>query len=248
MQAAHPLAVAGLLAHTGALEEPYERLARTAEVMNTVTFGSRADAERATRRVRAIHRRVRGRLPERAGPFAAGTPYRADDPELLMWILYTLADSAIVVYRLYVGSLDESDQERFWADYRTVGRLFGLHDQDMPKTLADFREYGREMLEGDTLVVTPWARTRAREIVLDPPVPLYLRPVVETVNFVTAALLPAPIRKQYGFFPLPPAVLRRALVAGGAEYVKRAIVPLVPDRLRLVPAARRRLSASCAPA
>jgi uncharacterized protein (DUF2236 family) len=248
MQAAHPLAVAGLLAHTGALEEPYERLARTAEVMNTVTFGPRAEAERATRRVRAMHRRVRGRLEEGAGPFPAGTPYRADDPELLMWILYTLADSAIVVYRLYVGSLDESEQERFWADYRVVGRLFGLRERDMPKTLAGFRDYGREMLEGGTLVVTPWARTRAREIVLDPPVPLYLRPVVETVNFVTAALLPAQIRAQYGFLPLPPALLRRALVAGGAEYVKRAIVPLVPDRLRLVPAARRRLSASCAPA
>ena len=248
MQAAHPLAVAGLLAHTGALEEPYERLARTAEVMNTVTFGPSADAERATRRVRTMHRRVRGRLKEPAGRFRAGAPYRADDPELLMWILYSLADSAIVVYRLYVGTLDETDQERFWADYRTVGRLFGLRDRDMPKTLTAFREYGREMLEGGTLVVTPWARTRAREIVLDPPVPLYVRPVVETVNFITAALLPEPIRKQYGFFPLPPAMLRRALVAGGAEYVKRAIVPLVPDRLRLVPAARRRLSASCAPA
>jgi uncharacterized protein (DUF2236 family) len=30
MQAAHPLAVSGLLAHTSALEEPYERLMRTA--------------------------------------------------------------------------------------------------------------------------------------------------------------------------------------------------------------------------
>src|SRR4051794_31919171 len=59
MQAAHPLAVAGLLAHTGALDRPYERLARTAEVMSTVTFGTRAEADRATRHVRAMHQRVR---------------------------------------------------------------------------------------------------------------------------------------------------------------------------------------------
>ncbi len=239
MQAAHPLAVAGLLAHTGALDRPYERLARTAEVMSTVTFGTRAEADRATRHVRAMHRRVRGQIARPAGPFPAGTPYRADDPELLMWILYTLVDSAIVVYRLYVGPLDETDQARFWTDYRTVGRLFGLRARDMPKTLEDFREYGREMLEGDTLVVTPWARSRAREIVLEPPLPIYLRPVVEAVNFVTVALLPASIRDQYGFFPLPPVWLRRALVAGGAEYVKRAIVPLAPDRLRLVPGVAR---------
>ena len=49
MQAAHPLAVAGLLAHTTALDEPYDRLARTAEVMGTIGFGTRADAERITR-------------------------------------------------------------------------------------------------------------------------------------------------------------------------------------------------------
>ena len=122
MQAAHPLAVAGLLAHTDSLERPYERLARTAEVMSTITFGPRADADRATRHVRAMHRRVSGRLSRPAGPFEAGTPYRADDPELLMWILYTLVDSAIVVYQLYVASLDEDEQERFWADYRTVGQ------------------------------------------------------------------------------------------------------------------------------
>jgi uncharacterized protein (DUF2236 family) len=238
MQAAHPLAVAGLLAHTDALDEPYERLARTAKVMGTVTFGTRAEADRATRHVRAMHRRVSGRLARPAGRFDAGTPYRADDPELLMWILYTLVDSAMVVYRLYVGALGERDQERFWDDYRTVGRLFGLKDRDMPGTLSDLREYGRAMLEDGTLVVTPWARTRAREIVLEPPAPLYLRPVVEAVNFVTVALLPAPIRDQYGFFPLPPVFLRRALVTGGAEYVKRAIVPFMPRRLRLVPAAR----------
>src|SRR5512134_1805969 len=82
MQAAHPLAVAGLLAHSSALEEPYERLARTAEVMNTIGFGSRAEADRVTRRVRAMHRRVRGRLPEAVGRYPAGTEYRADDPEL----------------------------------------------------------------------------------------------------------------------------------------------------------------------
>ena len=42
MQAAHPVAFAGFFAHTGALDEPYERLSRTAQVMDTIAFGSRA--------------------------------------------------------------------------------------------------------------------------------------------------------------------------------------------------------------
>src|SRR5512134_1372461 len=85
MQAAHPLAVSGLLAHSSALEEPYDRLARTAEIMGTITFGTKADADRITRRVRAMHRRVSGSLGQPVGPYPAGTRYRASDPELLLW-------------------------------------------------------------------------------------------------------------------------------------------------------------------
>src|SRR3954451_2011106 len=72
MQAAHPLAVSGLLAHSTAVEEPYDRLARTAQVMNTIGFGTRADADRVTGHVRAMHRRVNGAIPNEVGPYPAG--------------------------------------------------------------------------------------------------------------------------------------------------------------------------------
>jgi len=238
MQAAHPLAVFGLLAHSTALDEPYERLARTAKTMNTIAFGSRSDADRITRRVRDMHRRVSGRLPEQVGSYAAGTTYRADDPGLLLWVLFTLADSALVVYGHYVHSLSRDEEAAFWDDYKVVGRLFGLQDADMPATLEELDEYRVRMLEGDELVVTDWARRRARQIVLEPPVPLFARPLLETVNFVTVALLPDSIREQYGFSPLPPTVMRKALVAGGADYLKRAVIPFLPSRLRLIPSAR----------
>jgi uncharacterized protein (DUF2236 family) len=221
MQAAHPVAVRGLLAHSSAIDEPYERLARTAEVMDVVGFGSRADADRVTRRVRALHRR-----------------YKVDKPDLLLWVLFSLVDSGLLVYQLYVDSLSDDEQARYWEDYKQVGRLFGLRERDMPDTLDDLREYKREMLEGDVIHVSDWARRRARAIVLEPPVPWLARPLLETVNFITIALLPDRIRREYGFSALPPAPVRRALVAGGAEYVKRAVIPMMPERLRLVPSAR----------
>jgi len=238
MQAAHPLAVAGLLAHSDSLEDPYERLARTAQVLDAITFGPRSEADRMTARVRAMHRRVRGRLSEGVGVFAAGTPYRADDPELLMWILYTLIDSAALFYTVYVDGLTKLQRRALWQDYKVVGELFGLAVSEMPDTLDDLDAYGHEMLTGGRLCVGDWARRRARQIVLAPPVPLLARPLLETVNFVTIALLPDPIREQYGFSPLPPAVMRKALVAGGADYLKRAVIPFLPNRLRLVPSAR----------
>lgn len=239
MQAAHPLAVSGLLAHSSALDDPYERLARTAQVMNTITFGSRADADRVTRRVRAMHRAVRGRLPETVGIYPAGTPYRADDPRLLMWILYSLVDSAMVVYRTYVGRLSDAERSALWDDYRVVGGLFGLRPATMPASLGGLEAYGRMMLAGDELHVGRWARRRARAIVLDPPVPPLVRPIRETVNFITIALLPDRIRSEYGFAALPPAVVRRALVSAGALYVRHGVLPVLPEHIRQVPAARR---------
>src|SRR5512132_2331646 len=44
MQAAHPVAFAGFFAHTGALDEPYERLSRTARVLDLVAFSRGGEA------------------------------------------------------------------------------------------------------------------------------------------------------------------------------------------------------------
>jgi uncharacterized protein (DUF2236 family) len=226
MQAAHPLAFAGLMAHTGSMDQPYERLARTARVIHAVVFGPRAEADRLTRRVRAMHRRVRGVLTQPAGRYPAGTPYAADDPELLLWVLATLADSGRVVYERYVRALDPPDRDAYWSDYRRVGRLFGLRPSQMPDSLDD---YVGGMLAGPDLAVTPAARELAVRIVLHPPVPLPVRPVLELANFVTIGLLPNRLRRAYGLRWDP---ARTLALAGAAEYTKRLVVPLLPARLR----------------
>jgi uncharacterized protein (DUF2236 family) len=228
MQAAHPVAFAGFFAHTGALDEPYERLARTAAVMDTIGFGSRAAADRATRRVRAMHRRVRGVTPD-------GRAYAADDPELLLWILACLVDSALVVYQKYVRSLSRDERDAYWRDYRVIGGLFGLRDAEMPATIEGFDAYMAGMLGGGELQVVPEARALAVQIVLRPPVPLAARPLLELANQITVGLLPQRIRRQYGLRWDP---ARDLALHGGAEYVKRVVVPLLPARLRLVPSAR----------
>jgi uncharacterized protein (DUF2236 family) len=236
MQAAHPVAFAGFFAHTGALDEPYERLSRTARVLNLVAFGPADEARRATRRVRAMHRRVRGELAAPSGRFPAGTPYSADDPALLLWILASLADSAAVVYQRYVAALSDAEREALWADYRLVGRQFGLREADMPQRWDDFQAYMLDMVEGEDLHVSPAARELAVEIVMRPPVPLHFRPALELANQITIGLLPPRLRRQYGFAWDP---VRAVAVRGGAEYAKRFVVPFLPERLRVVRSARR---------
>lgn len=235
MQATHPVAFAGFFAHTGALDEPYERLNRTAAVMNLVAFGSRKEADLATRRVRSMHGRVRGVTREQAGRFPPGTPYAADDPVLLLWILATLVDSALLVYGKYVRRLSRDERDAYWQDYKVVGNLFGLADSDMPGTIEDFDAYMHDFLTGDDLFITDEARELAVQIVMRPPVSIAVRPLLELANQITVGLLPPRIRKGYGLRWDP---LRDVALHGGAEYVKRVVVPVLPDRLRLVSSAR----------
>ena len=129
-----------------------------------------------------------------------------------MWILYTLIESAALVFTTYVGELGRPQRMALWEDYKVVGELFGLRPSEMPATLDDLDEYGHEMLTGGQLFVSDWARRRVKQIVLDPPVPTGARPLLETINFITIALLPDEIRRQYGFSPLLPGVARKALV------------------------------------
>jgi uncharacterized protein (DUF2236 family) len=235
MQACHPVAFAGFFAHTGALDAPYDRLSRTAAVMDAIGFGPAEQADRMTRRVRIMHSRVNGVLDAPAGRFPAGTPYAADDPELLLWVLAPLADSAMVVYQRYVGPLTRDQRDAYWQDYRVIGNLFGLADDEMPETIEDFDAYLRGMLDSGDLHLEPEARDLAIDIVMHPPVPLWARGLLEMANQVTVGLLPPEIRRLYGFRWDP---AREVAVRGGAEYLKRLVVPVLPDRVRLAPSAR----------
>src|SRR5918998_6763631 len=178
--------------------------------MNTIAFGSRAEADRATRRVRAMHGRVRGELARPAGRFPAGTPFAADDPALLLWVLATLVDSALVFYDRYVASLSQAEREAYWQDYRVIGGLFGLKDDEMPADIVAFDAYMDDMLSGSDLFVTSAARELALQIVMRPPVGIAKRPVLELVNFITVGLLPVGLRRQFGLSwdPLRSLLLR----------------------------------------
>jgi len=234
LQAAHPVMFEGFFVKTQAKEQAHERLARTATIMNTIYFGRRADANLMTDRVRKVHSRINGVLEAPAGKYPAGTPYAADDPQFLLWTLAALVDSADRLYRLYVGELTRDERDALWGDYRLVGRLFGLQDASMPATIEGFDAYIRAMVDGDQLWVTERARDESLAVVLHPPAPVYMRGLVEAVNFIIIGSLPAKIRRGYGLSWGP---LRETMRRSGALYTKRVLLPLLPQMLRNTPVA-----------
>ena len=131
-----------------------------------------------------------------------------------------MAESALVVYPRYVRRLSHAERDALWRDYRIVGRRFGLTERDMPRTIDDFDAYMADRYASGELVVTDAARELAKDIVMRPPVPLHLRPLRELVNQITVGLLPATLRRQYGFSWDP---LRAAAHRGGAEYTRHVL-------------------------
>ena len=119
LQASHPVAFAGFFAHTGALDEPYERLARTAQVMDAITFGPRAAADRMTRRVRAMHRRVRGELAEPAGQLPGRHALRGRRPGAAA--VDPRRDRRLLAARLRqvrARALSRDERDAYWQDYK----------------------------------------------------------------------------------------------------------------------------------
>lgn len=235
MQACHPLAVAGFAEHSDYEADPWGRLARTMSVVWACVYGTHEEADRAIAGVRGMHARVNGKTSEQMGPFPAGTRYSAEDPELLMWIHSTLIDTALLMYRTYVGRLSEADAEGYYQDMRKLGELFGIPAGEAPKDLAGFYEYKHRMLAGGDLCVTPIARNLC-SVVLEPPLPLPLKPVGVALNQISVGFLPSALRREYGFRWDP---ARRALLFASTQYMKRMIVPLLPDAVRALGQARR---------
>ena len=60
LQSLHPLAMAGVAAHSGFRGDPWGRLQRTSHFLAVTTFGSADDAAEMVSRINAIHEGVRG--------------------------------------------------------------------------------------------------------------------------------------------------------------------------------------------
>ena len=106
--ALEPLTYTGTMLSTRSADRPFQRLARTAKIQETILLGTRAEADKALAVVDRLHERVKGVLPEAAGGHAAGTPYSAFDPELMLWTLAVIADSGRAMYEAMVRPLSDT--------------------------------------------------------------------------------------------------------------------------------------------
>ncbi len=178
LQALHPSVMAGVAQHSSYRDDPFGRLERTSRFVVATVFGTTADAERAARTVRRVHRRVRGTT-------ADGTPYDASDPELVAFVHATEVDSVLAANRAYGRDrLDTEDADAYCAEMTAVAALLGA---EVPTTAAGTTRWLAD--RRPELRLTADGRSTVR-FLLNPPLPLLARPAHAAVASAAVGLLP----------------------------------------------------------
>lgn len=196
--ALEPLTYTATMLSTRSGERPFERLARTAKVQETILLGTREEAEQALSAVRRLHEKVKGRLPEAAGPHPAGTSYSALDPELMLWTLAVIADSGREMYETLVRALSEEEREALWQDYLRFGELFGLPRSEAPASHREFQTWWEGKLASPALQATEHALQAAPLFAFRQPVPAAARGNLIAQNHIIKGTLPPRVREIFG--------------------------------------------------
>ena len=128
LELAEPRVRAGVWDHSSFRTDPLGRMRRTAEATMVTTYGPREAAKQRIARVNQIHQKITGVTPD-------GTPYRAMDPELLLWVQVTAVYGFLNAYIRFVEPLSAADQNRYYAEAAAIAPLFGA--ADAPASVAE---------------------------------------------------------------------------------------------------------------
>ena len=224
LQALHPLAMAGVAQHSGFNDDPWGRLMRTADFVGLSTYGETGEVRRAAARIRGMHKRLAGIEPE------SGTPYRVNDPKLLLWVHCCEVESFLTTAVRSGLRLSRDEQDTYYAEQTIGATLVGLDEQDVPDSVDAMERYFAAVRP--QLRVTKAARDAAR-FVLWPPMPTLVtlgtpaRPAWVAMAAAAAAMLPRWAREMYGV----PGIATSDRAATAAGLALRSGMLVLPERL-----------------
>jgi uncharacterized protein (DUF2236 family) len=196
--ALEPLTYTGTMLSTRSGDRPFERLARTAKIQETIFLGTRAEADEALAKVHRLHETINGELPAPAGAHSAGTRYSAFDPELMLWTLAVIADSGREMYETMVRPLDADEREELWQDYVRFGELFSLPRSEVPGSHREFKAWWDAKLASPDLQATEHGLEMAPLVAFRQPVPAAARGNLAVQNHVIKGTLPPRVREIFG--------------------------------------------------
>jgi len=236
LQVAHPTVGAGVSDYSDFEKRPWNRLLRTIDYVTLLVYGGQ-DAVAAGRRLRALHKQFRGVRED-------GARYHALEPDAYAWVHATLLETYVAGHAHFGTPMTSDEIERFYAEYRDLGRLIGVRENDLPPDWASFRVYFERMVDEELV------RTESVDRVLGalghapPPVPIpralwrVMRlPAQKALRIGGLGMMSPELRERLGArWTSADEQLFRVLGAA-----MRGATPLMPQRLRVMGPAQLRM-------
>ena len=192
MHAAHPLIAAGARQTSFYQRDPWKRLIRTLSLQNSVTFGTKTEADESAHRINKLHEVING-TDEVSGKY-----YDALDHEQLLWVHACLQISSIYFYEKTVRKLSEEDKNKYHEENSFAAELVLVKKNLIPKTHEELKQWViSKSREKNYLIMTDVAKD-VYDIIGGGPVPRHIKPIWPFIAFTAFNTLPKEFKKLYG--------------------------------------------------
>ncbi len=192
MHAAHPLIAAGARQTSFYQRDPWKRLIRTLSLQNSVTFGTKSEADESAHRINKLHEVIKGDDP------VSGGYYDALDHEQLLWVHACLQISSIYFYEKTVKHLSTDEKNQYHIENMKSAELVLININKMPQTHEELKKWVIEKSkEKDYLLYTDVAKD-VEEIIAGGPVPTHIKPIWPFIAFTAFNTLPKEFKNIYG--------------------------------------------------
>ncbi len=228
MHAAHPLIAAGARQTSFYQRDPWKRLIRTLSLQNSVTFGTKIEADESATRINRLHEVINGEDP------ITGGYYDALDHEQLLWVHACLQLSSIYFYEKTVKKLSEDEKNLYHKENMLAAKLVLVDIEKMPQTHQDLKKWvTNKSKTKDYLQFTDVAKD-VQEIISGGPVPRHIKPIWPFISFTAFNTLPNEFKEIYGV----KTTRFKSLVLSFNLYLLKFTRPFLPPFFRLIPPAR----------
>ena len=228
MHAAHPLIAAGARQTSFYQRDPWKRLIRTLSLQNSVTFGTKEEADDSAHRINKLHEVINGE-DEITGGY-----YDALDHEQLLWVHACLQISSIYFYEKTVKKLTDDEKNQYHEENSIAAEMVLIDRKIMPKTHEELKDWVIEKSkEKDYLVLTDVAIDVA-DIINGGPVPRHIKPIWPFIAFTAFYTLPPEFKDIYG---IKETKFKTALLNFNL-YLLKYSRPFLPPFFRLIAPAR----------
>ena len=192
MHAAHPLIAAGARQTSFYQRDPWKRLIRTLSLQNSVTFGTKKEADESAHRINKLHEVINGK-----DEITGGT-YDALDHEQLLWVHACLQISSIYFYEKTVKRLTNDEKNQYHKENTIAAEMVLVDVNKVPKTHEGLKQWIIDKSkEKDYLVYTDVAKD-VQDIIAGGPVPTHIKPIWPFIAFTAFHTLPVEFKNIYG--------------------------------------------------